>query len=166
MIPILRMMVGLSRLWKLKHILGQCPNWPEEDTIRGVWVGLWAYPSCYPTSHHSRHTTSLAPDLVPRATSSRQNIFYKTCVAVFRLLRERWPWWWCTERALKRKMHCKSPLLMCTVQSTDPGHLILEYICVQWTDLGSCALVRLCRTQPVPQVQPSAIILKISSSFV
>ena len=72
----------------------------------------------------------------PRATSSRQNIFYKTCVAVFRLLRERWPWWWCTGPALKRKMHCKSPLLMCTVQSTDPGPWssdIGKYMCaVNW----------------------------------
>ena len=80
---------------KMLLILGHCPNWPE-DTIRGVWVGLRAYPGnpSYPASHrrtiHPSHNvfgTSLR-----RTTSSRQNIFYET--SVVSLKRERWPWWW------------------------------------------------------------------------
>ena len=66
---------------KIFFILGHCPDLAE-DPIQGVWVGLWAYPA-YPTIHrlsiHPSH--NVFGTRLPRASSSRQNIFYKTCVA-------------------------------------------------------------------------------------
>ena len=119
----------------------------------------------------------------PRATSSRQNIFYETCVAVVRLLRERWPWWWCSKVVLDAV-----PVTFVDVYSAVnwPRFLCIWYCtgwdCASGIALGSCASgiamsdnvhlggivhlvlhwVRLWCIRPIPQVQPESELLRIA----